>query len=130
MFVDASAIVAILTNEPEGDALSARLDAAEDASTSPVAVLEATMAVARKTKGDPRDEFEAIERFVFRAGIEQRSIPAALTREVVETYARYGKGQGSGAKLNMGDCFAYAMARHLGVPLLYKGDDFARTDLA
>ena len=47
-----------------------------------------------------------------------------------DAYATYGRGQGSPARLNMGDCFAYAMAKRLGVPLLYKGDDFALTDLA
>ena len=45
-------------------------------------------------------------------------------------YARYGKGRGHPARLNLGDCFAYAMAKQHGVPLLYKGDDFSQTDLA
>ena len=44
--------------------------------------------------------------------------------------ARFGKGSGHPAQLNLGDCFAYAMAKQHGVPLLYKGDDFSQTDLA
>ena len=56
-------------------------------------------------------------------------IPASLGKEAVRAFERYGKGRHR-AKLIMGDCFAYAMARHLDVPLLYKGDDFALTDLA
>lgn len=47
----------------------------------------------------------------------------------LDAFARYGKGTGHPARLNMGDCFAYAVARNHGVPLLYKGEDFALTDL-
>ena len=88
------------------------------------------MAIARERKLQPVEACAALQRLLVRSNIDVCDIPASLTSEVVEVYARYGKGQSSGAKLNMGDCFAYAMARHLGVPLLYKGEDFARTDLA
>jgi ribonuclease VapC len=57
-----------------------------------------------------------------------------ITREIgdlaLQAFEKYGKGRGHKAQLNMGDCFAYACAKSLGVPLLYKGDDFAKTDLA
>lgn len=49
---------------------------------------------------------------------------------VLDAFDRYGKGRGHPARLNMGDCFAYAMARQRGVPLLFKGDDFGQTDIA
>jgi ribonuclease VapC len=49
---------------------------------------------------------------------------------VIEAYAKYGKGTGHPARFNFGDCFSYAMAKRLGVSLLYTGNDFVRTDLA
>ncbi len=51
-------------------------------------------------------------------------------RLALDAHARYGKGRRHAAQLNMGDCFSYAAARELGVPLPYEGDDFSRTDLA
>ncbi len=57
-------------------------------------------------------------------------ITPEIGRAALEAFERYGKGRDHPGQLNMGDCFAYACARALGVPVLYKGDDFARTDLA
>ncbi|MEF2550646.1 type II toxin-antitoxin system VapC family toxin [Aurantimonas sp. A2-1-M11] len=62
------------------------------------------------------------------AGIDLVAIPPVATSTAIEAYARYGKGRHPAA-LNFGDCFAYACARHFNLPLLFKGDDFARTDI-
>ena len=63
-------------------------------------------------------------------GVTIRGVPAEIVDAAQDAFERYGKGQRHPAQLNMGDCFAYACARHWSVPLLYKGDDFAQTDMA
>ncbi len=57
-------------------------------------------------------------------------ISADLVEGLADVHQRYGKGLGHPARLNMGDCFSYALAKKSGDPLLYKGDDFSHTDLA
>ena len=63
------------------------------------------------------------------SNIEVVSFSASHADAATEAYRRFGKGVGQPACLNYGDCFSYALARSLDVPLLYKGDDFARTDI-
>lgn len=129
MFVDASALVAIVTREPEGPALADRLQRASAAVTSPVAVYEAVLAIARKTKGGASAARADIEALLTLAGIDVVPITLEDADRALATFARYGKGTGRPAGLNMGDCFAYAVAQGRGVGLLFKGADFARTDL-
>ena len=64
-----------------------------------------------------------------RARIEIVAIDADLVEPLSSAYLLYGKGAAHPAKLNLGDCFSYALAKRLNVELLYKGDDFAHTDL-
>jgi ribonuclease VapC len=64
------------------------------------------------------------------ASIEIVSVSVSQARLAAEAYARFGKGRGHPARLNYGDCFAYALAKERGEPLLFKGSDFARTDIA
>ena len=129
MFVDASAIVAILSREPERGVLAARLDEAQGAKTSPLAVFEAVAAIVRKERLSVRRATELVEAFLKHARIDIVSIEAEAHGAALRAFDRYGKGRHP-AKLNLCDCFAYAMAKQHGVPLLYKGDDFALTDLA
>jgi ribonuclease VapC len=70
-----------------------------------------------------------VDDFVVRSRIQIIPITAEICRLAIETCARFGRGDHP-ARLNMGDCFAYACARSLGVPLLCKGGDFAQTDIA
>lgn len=131
MFVDASAIVAILKREHAHAALSQQLDAADRPMTSALAMFESVLALARARR--PQESSAAqriVEAFFDRTGIEIVPIDGTTGRLALEAHARYGKGSGHPARLNLGDCFAYAMARQHGVPLLYKGDDFTSTDLA
>lgn len=128
MFVDASAWTAIILREPEREHLRTTLADAEILLTSPIATWETVRAVVRATGDkvhDVRARFEALQAS-FGARIVE--IGAVEGRLALETHARYGKGVHP-AKLNMGDCFAYACAKVHGVPLLYKGDDFALTDI-
>ena len=130
MFVDASALVAILTEEAEGEALSARLDAARHPFTSPLAVYEAALAIRRKRQRPMATVRTDIAAFLKAAGIRLAAVPPDAADWALDAFARYGKGTGHPAQLNMGDCFAYAMAVTHDAPLLFKGDDFALTDIA
>ena len=130
MFVDASALVAILKREPGFENLAMRLEGAADPITSPVAILEAVMSVSRQKDLLPSDLRARVKETLDAAAIEVLPIDGATADLAIDAHAAYGKGSGHRARLNFGDCFAYAMAKQHGVPLLYKGDDFASTDLA
>ena len=128
MFVDASAIVAMMTNESDAASLSARLMEATSRSTSPMALWEASVAYSRISGVESKAALREVEAYIRSLEIEVIAISPAATAAAVEAYQRYGKGRHP-AGLNFGDCFAYACARHLDVPLLYKGDDFSQTDI-
>ena len=129
MFVDASAIVAILTREPEADAFVDLLDGASAAVTSPIAVFEATLGICRKRHASVAEAQEDVHQFLRTAGIRTLSVTADDAAGALDAFSRYGKGRGHPAQLNLGDCFAYAMAKGHGVPLLFKGEDFDKTDI-
>jgi ribonuclease VapC len=129
MFVDASAIVAMITEEADATDLSARLDRSAIRATSPVSVFEAAVAVARVLALAPSDASELVGDFLELASIAVLPLPVEATAIAIDAFARYGKGRRHPAQLNMGDCFSYACARHHGYPLLYKGADFAHTDI-
>ena len=129
MFVDASALIAIVTAEPEGEALAERLDAAPAPITSPVAVYEAALGIARKKQGGLEAAQADVAMLLDLARIDVVPIGPEDADRALDAFERYGKGTGHPARLNMGDCFAYAVARSHGVPLLNKGEDFALTDL-
>lgn len=131
MFIDASALTAIVSSEEEADAFLTVLEASPNQPlTSAIAIYEASLAIARRN-GVPtpkaRDLLEA-----FLSGYEVAVVPidAETARLAIDAHLRYGKGTGHPAQLNMGDCFAYACARAHGARLLYKGGDFVHTDLA
>lgn len=129
MFIDASAIVAMMTDEEDAVVLAPRLDGAETRLTLPIAIYETTAALARLKGRGIADAARAISEFLERQGITVVGIPPEVGPLAIEAFARFGKGRGHPAQLNMGDCFAYACARHFGEPLLFKGADFARTDI-
>jgi ribonuclease VapC len=129
MFIDASALIALITEEPEGRALAGRLETAEAAITSPVAVCEAVLGIARKKQGGLGAARADVDMLLDLARIGLVPITTEDADRALAVFERYGKGTGHPARLNMGDCFAYAVARNHGVPLLYKGEDFALTDL-
>lgn len=129
MIVDASALVSILLEEDDAEQLNLRLEAADVRFTHPVSVYETVTALMRST-GRAVDAAESVVvRFLAQAEIGLIPIGRAETNAALDAFARYGKGRHPAA-LNMGDCFSYACARARGLSLLYKGDDFARTDLA
>jgi ribonuclease VapC len=125
VFVDASAIVAILTEEDDAQALAAALESATDAITSPIAVWEAAASISRKTGKRAANELADILAFLDLADVAIEPVDIAATVAAIAAFDRYGHA----ADLNMGDCFAYAFAKTRKVPMLYKGKDFTLTDL-
>ena len=129
MFVDSSAIVAILTAEEDADALADRIEAADAPVTSAIAIFEAALGIARKRYATVEETRDDVRTFLEAAGIEVVSIGGTEAEAALLAFSRYGKGRGHPAQLNMGDCFAYAVAKTRNLPLLYKGNDFSQTDI-
>lgn len=128
MIVETSAIVAMMLEEPDAPGLMSRVHNAR-CGTTVVNAFEAVLSVGRVIENYPLAK-ELVPEFLKEVGIEMVAIDAAAYAEVVDAYLCYGKGTGHPARLNFGDCFSYAMAKRAGVPLLYKGNDFSKTDLA
>lgn len=129
MFVDASALCAVLLREMDGLIYAERIRAAPRPRTSAVAVFETTLAVARTMGGDVAVARRDVDEFLALAGVELIAIGEPELARALDAFDRYGKGRHP-ARLNMGDCFAYGCAKTQGAPLLYKGDDFVLTDVA
>ena len=129
MFVDAPAIVAILTRESDADELADALDGARSPITSPVAEFEATLGVCRKRHASVAEAQEDVLEFLGTAGVRTVSITAKEAETALDAFSRYGKRRGHPAQLNLGDCFAYAVAKTYRTVLLFKGEDFGKTDI-
>lgn len=128
VFVDASALVAIVKNEPEASDFISAIEAERTRLPSGLAMWEAVRAVG-KASHDLAEAWRLCERFRVDFGIEIVGIGAAEMTGAIEVHGKYGKGTGHPARLNMGDCFAYACARTNRARLLYQGNDFIHTDL-
>ncbi len=127
--LDASAIVAILTREPEGDSLIAALERADGAATSPITIYEAAMGLRRKRHCSVAEAEAGVMEFLSAARVRLDSLEPSAAHGALEAFSRYGKGTQHPAQLNLGDCFAYAHARSEGAALLFKGADFFMTDI-
>ncbi|MFK3889291.1 type II toxin-antitoxin system VapC family toxin [Sphingomonas sp. NPDC079357] len=129
ILIDASALVAMAVKEEDARALAARLDEHDDRLYCPTGEWEAVLAIARKrtlSLGDARGELGIL---IDRLELRPVAIGAREALIAIDAAARYGKGTGHPAQLNMGDCFAYACAKAHGARLLYKRNDFSQTDL-
>ncbi len=126
MIIDSSALVAIVRSEPERQAFVTAIAEASRRLLAAPTLLEAAIVVERI--GDPAlvREFDTVL-----ADLQVESVPftAAHVQIAREAYRDFGKGSGHGAQLNFGDCMAYAVAKDVDEPLLYKGDDFGHTDV-
>jgi len=128
MFIDASALTALLTDEHDARELLARLQQTRTRLTSPLSMWEAAVAVARILDLSVSETAEAVECYLELMEIELVAVPPETARIALQAFERYGKGRHP-ARLNFGDCFAYACARHFGKPLMFKGADFPQTDI-
>lgn len=129
IFIDASAVVALIAGEQGADGLSRRLDEDEDRLISPLARWEAVIALHRSHDYNWRYAQASVDALIELKGIRTVSIGEPEGQYALSVYGNYGKGRHP-AKLNMGDCFAFACACLNNARLLCKGDDFAQTDLA
>ena len=126
MVIDSSAIIAVLHGEAEAHAFIMKFAAAATCRLSAANYVEAGLVLRRDATGAARRAFETLLTD-FRIVIEP--VSANQAKLALAAYDRFGKGSGHSASLNYGDCFAYALARETGEPLLFKGNDFTRTDL-
>lgn len=126
MVIDTSALVAILMSEEESPGLVRAIGAAATRLVgAPTLVEAAAVMMARKGSGGEI----ALDALLRRLGIGVVDLTEDAARIARLGYARFGKGVGTPGVLNFGDCMAYGLATALGEPLLFKGDDFARTDV-
>ncbi|HLM40525.1 MAG TPA: type II toxin-antitoxin system VapC family toxin [Microvirga sp.] len=131
MYLDASAVLALVLEEPEAPGLARRIDGARTGLiTSPVSVTEAVLRYASVKGVAILAARELIGDALAALAVRTVSITPEIGDAAIQAYARYGKGTGHPAQLNLGDVFSYACAKAHQVPLLYKGNDFVHTDLA
>jgi len=137
MFVDASAILAIIKKEPEAELFTEKLKNAAKIYASAMSRYEAVagLVIASRKEGQKisaktiADAVSMVDDFFDIFNIRIVSIDENVSREAIEAFANYGRGTGHRAQLNMGDCFSYGVARAHKLPLLFKGNDFVHTDI-
>ncbi len=125
MVIDTSALLAILQDEPERRRFNETIEMAESRRVSAATFVEVSIVIESRFGAEGLRTFD---RFIERAEIEIMPVDAEQARMARDAFARFGKGRHA-AGLNFGDCFSYALARVLGEPLLFKGQDFGQTDV-
>ena len=125
MVIDSSALFAILLNQPDADRIEATIAAGAFRFLSVANLLETSMVIENR-KGEAMGR--ELDRLVFRSSIEIVPVNVEQAEIARVAWRRYGKGRHP-AGLNYGDCFAYALAKQSGLPLLFCGNDFSQTDI-
>lgn len=124
--LDSSALIAILAAEPDADRFKRHIDDDPDACISAATVHEAfCVATSERFRDGPARLGRMLD-------LIDPAIVAFDADQLIasrKAFVRFGRGSGHPAKLNMGDCFAYALAKTRNLPLLFKGDDFIHTDI-
>lgn len=126
MVIDTSALVAFLLDEPEADAIREALLTPTPARISAVTLFEARTVLWGRFG---TTMLQGLEELLADLRPEVTPFDGEQSRLAFAAHRRYGKGSGHPARLNLGDCAAYALATSLDLPLLFKGDDFRRTDV-
>ncbi len=126
MVIDTSAVVAILQDEPERRAINEAIEAADSRKLSVASWVELSIVIESRLGAEG---LRVLDRFVDRAGIELIPVGREHGEAARHAFCQFGKGKHA-AGLNYGDCFSYALASVLNEPLLFKGEDFSRTDIA
>ncbi len=124
--VDSSALVAILRREPEADDFLRIIAAADGCLIASVSLLETSIVLAGR--GGDAGAWAELDALIARAAMQVVAQDAALVDGARRAFLRFGKGRHPAA-LNLGDCASYALAAARRLPLLFKGEDFPRTDL-
>lgn len=130
MIIDTSALVAIIRSEPDGGIYLDTLRRAVLAGT-PIRISTANLFELYLVIDKDRDEALSLAADAVISSLSLDVVPVSIDHvlEARAAHRRYGRGSGARAKLNFGDCFAYALAKQAGEPLLFKGADFALTDI-
>lgn len=126
MVVDTSVLVAILRAEDDAEKMLLALGTAQKPLMSASTYVEAGLVMSNDES--PRG-FERLNLLIEKVAIEIVSIGRTEAIVAIEAHQRFSRGSGHPAKLNFGDCFAYALAKSRNMPLLFKGDDFVHTDI-
>jgi ribonuclease VapC len=126
MIVDSSAIMAIIHEEPDAAHFLGRIVGADLPLMSAGNWVELAAVLTRSASAAAWD---TTEQLITASGIKIEPVTIEQAAIARDAYRRYGRGSGHPAALNFGDCFAYALAKATEKPLLFKGDDFARTDI-
>ncbi|MGA7426619.1 MAG: type II toxin-antitoxin system VapC family toxin [Rhodoplanes sp.] len=127
MILDTSAIIAILRDEPGAETYAVAIERADKRRLSAANFVEAAIVIDGSRDPIASRRFDEL---LNEAAIIIEPVTETQARIAREAFRDFGKGSGHPAKLNFGDCFAYALARASGEPLLFKGDDFSHTDVA
>jgi ribonuclease VapC len=130
MFIDTSAVIAILADEPPAARLADAIATAKMRLTSGPVRLEASMRLASKLGVSPEQAQVAFDAMIEAADITIVPITDEIARLAVAAFTAFGKGRSHPARLNLADCLSYACARAHATPLLFIGADFAQTDIA
>ena len=125
MVIDTSAVIACLLDEPERPAFLTKINADSIRLLSMVGFVEASFVIL--SRRGPRG-LNDLAAFLDRADIERVPVDTGQADIAVDAFRRFGRGRHAAA-LNIGDCFAYALAKATGEPLLFKGNDFSQTDI-
>jgi ribonuclease VapC len=126
MIIDSSALIAILRDEPGANVCAIAIEKNVNRRLSAANFVETALVIDGSRDPIASRRFDDLIR---EAQIVIEPVTEAQARIAREAYRDFGKGSGHPAKLNFGDCFAYALARTTGEPLLFKGDDFNHTDI-
>jgi|SRR5450755_4444414 ribonuclease VapC len=126
MVLDTSAIIATIGNEEDSSRYRAAMLGTETLLISSIAALETRIVLFARLGPDAVGLFDEL---LEKAGIVVVSFDDGMARTAFDAFCRFGKGQGHPAQLNIVDCAVYALAKSRSQPLLFKGDDFARTDI-
>lgn len=125
MVIDTSAVIAILFGEGDAERYSTAIDIDPTRLMSAASVLEACLVVERELGEEGNRELDLL---LLKIGMETIAFNEAQLQVARHAFRQYGKGRHP-AGLNFGDCFSYALSRTSGEPLLFKGDDFSKTDV-
>ena len=125
IIIDTSAIIAILKDEPERRSFTETIEQAETCVMSAVNYVEASMVLEARNGYEGLRDFDL---FLLKAGIIIETVDAEQAKTARDAFSKFGKGRHK-AGLNFGDCFSYALAKTIGAPLLFKGNDFNHTDI-
>jgi len=130
VFLDTSAVVAVLAGEPDAASFAAKLEAEPERISAGHVLLEASTRLASLLGLTPTVADGLVTRLFRQADVDIVPITEEVAQIAVAAFERYGKGRGAVANLNLGDCLSYACAKAHDARLLFKGSDFSQTDIA